>query len=292
MQNMIQDRVLSSNQNQSQNDNQDHHQQHTHAVQDVPNLVQGRLFFQANHGCGICYEQVGPAEDAIPMFCCHHLNLVHTHCLVKWCVQKRTQVQNADCPFCRKVLLSPTQFDDLYEWRETPETNTTHTNCINGTDTTTESHESRNYILNRASRHILAFFPANQRNPLSQLQLVRLTLFSYITMLINLFLLCMLFTIALRSWSSTQDYKAYNKAYNTAYNTPSHASNTPSTNPYNAGRDNTMQHYNPPKLPNKETLTPPTHARTRRDSSYKAVPRPKHGIDNFDAFLILDKTNH
>jgi len=224
MQNMIQDSVPSYNQNYT-HDNQNHthedRQQDTHAVQDVPNLVQARLFFQANHGCGICYEQVGPAEDAIPMFCCNHLNLVHTQCLVKWCVQKRTQVQNADCPFCRKLLLSPAQFDEIYEWRELPETNTAHTNCINGTNTRTESHESRHYMLNRASRHILAFFPANQRNPLSQLQLVRLTLFSYITMLINLFLLCMLFTIALRSWSSTQDYnKAYNTPGNTRQNTP------------------------------------------------------------------------
>ena len=54
---------------------------------------QSRLFFHENCGCGICYETVQAAEDATPMFCCHHLHIVHLHCLVKWCVQKRLENQ-------------------------------------------------------------------------------------------------------------------------------------------------------------------------------------------------------
>ena len=80
--------------------------------------VRHRLCFRENHGCGICYEAVGPAEEATCMFCCHHLHIVHNRCLVRWCAQKHLENLPSSCPFCRKHLLMPAQFDELYTWKE------------------------------------------------------------------------------------------------------------------------------------------------------------------------------
>ena len=166
---------------------------------------QSRLFFQANCGCGICYEAVLPAEDAIPMFCCHHHNIVHLHCLVKWCVQKRLENQPSACPFCRKLLLTPAQFDEVYEWHEYSE---------NGSGGDAKSPENvQQTFVDRATRRILAYFPVNTQ--ITELRLVRLTLFSYVTMLVNIMLLCIIFVFFVQSFSAyahgTNNYN--NQAY-------------------------------------------------------------------------------
>ena len=153
---------------------------------------QSRLFFQANCGCGVCYETVHPAEDAIPMFCCHHQNIVHVHCLVKWCVQKRLENQPSACPFCRKLLLTTAQFDDVYEWHKYQES---------GSGSGVDSPENaQGTLVDRATRRIFAYFPVNTQ--MTELRLVRLTLFSYITMLVNIMLLCVIFVFFVQSYSA------------------------------------------------------------------------------------------
>ena len=157
---------------------------------------QSRLFFQANCGCGICYEAVRPAEDAIPMFCCHHQNIVHLHCLVKWCVQKRLENQPSACPFCRKLLLTTAQFDDIYEWHKYQESGSG-----DGDGDGVDAPESvQGTLVDRATRRIFAYFPVNTQ--MTELRLVRLTLFSYVTMLVNIMLLCIIFVFFVQSYSA------------------------------------------------------------------------------------------
>ena len=170
---------------------------------------QSRLFFHENCGCGICYETVQAAEDAIPMFCCHHLHIVHLHCLVKWCVQKRLENQESACPFCRKLLFTPAAFDDVYAWHMYKENESVQVDAGRADNVS-------GMLSGHVSRRILAHFPVNN-TPITELRLVRLTLFSYFTMLINIMLLCVIFVFFIRNYSA---YTGGGNGYTNAYAKP------------------------------------------------------------------------
>ena len=204
------------------------------APQEPVQKPQSRLLFKANCGCGICYETVEAAEDAIPMFCCSRHHIVHIHCLVKWCVQKKMEHQTAGCPFCRQPLLTPSQFDDIYEWQHY--------------DDTEENNSSSHSRLRRATRRILSYFPMHTQ--MTEMRLVRLTLFSYLTMLLNVILLCIIFVFLARTYSTYSYYSRNAVKYQAAK----------------------------PKI----SVSQPTKPPTKPPPPPLAGPRPKHGIRDFD----------
>jgi hypothetical protein len=73
-----------------------------------------QLHFQPNLGCGVCYETVDHACTAFCMPCCHHMHIVHHHCAMRWYLKQRQQNLPCTCPFCRKVVLTVSQFDAIY----------------------------------------------------------------------------------------------------------------------------------------------------------------------------------
>jgi hypothetical protein len=230
--------------NQSDQSDQSDQSNQSNASQDFQNSIhetiykpQSRLFFKANCGCGICYEAVEAAEDAMPMFCCSRQNIVHIHCLVKWCVQKRMEHQTAACPFCRRSFLTQSQFDDIYEWREYDENE--------------NNNNSQNSTLYRATRCILSLYPLHTHT--AEMRLVRLTMFSYLTMLLNVILLCIIFVFLSRTFSTYSNYT-------------NHAMKYQGQNPVVS----TPQSLQNGKYPTKPPPPPLTE------------PRPKNGITDFD----------
>jgi hypothetical protein len=140
-------------------------------------LAPHQLCFAPHHGCGICYEQIGPAEHAAPMFCCHYLNVVHHRCLAKWMLQKRLENAPSQCPFCRRGLLTPEQFDALFALVP----------CEHAPDA------------GHAADPVLSMLPAPARMHAAELRLVRLTLLSWVTMLVNFIVAGLLFALCLRA---------------------------------------------------------------------------------------------
>ena len=138
-----------------------------------------QLCFAPHHGCGICYEPVGPAESATPMFCCHHLHVVHHRCLAKWMLQKRLENAPSHCPFCRRPLLTTDQFDALFALVP----------CDDN-------------VAHAPPEPVLSMLPPpiyTSNDHATELRLVRLTLLSWVTMVANLVIAAVLFTLCLRA---------------------------------------------------------------------------------------------
>jgi hypothetical protein len=134
-----------------------------------------KLCFAPHHGCGICYEAVGPAEFATPMFCCHHLHVVHHRCLAKWMLQKRLENAASHCPFCRRHLLTTDQFDALFLLVP----------CDHAQQAVAEP--------------VISMLGPPTSSQAAELRLVRLTLLSWVTMLVNFIIAAVLFTLCLRA---------------------------------------------------------------------------------------------
>jgi hypothetical protein len=94
--------------------------------------------------------------------------------------------QRAACPFCRRPLQTPSQFDDLYEWQR-------H-------DADGEHASASNSIVDSATRCILSYLPMHTQ--ITEMRLDRLTLFSYLTMLVDVILLCIIFVFLARTYST------------------------------------------------------------------------------------------
>ena len=124
------------------------------------------ILFQPNLGCGICYERVDRATSATSMHCCHHTHIVHLRCALQWYVKQRQQNQSSTCPFCRRVIFTPAQFDQIY---------TCQHGAVKETDSESDSFDS-------------VYADADTPVPYTNFHLVplvQLTYFSYVFMCIN-----------------------------------------------------------------------------------------------------------
>jgi hypothetical protein len=148
-------------------------------------LAPHQLCFAPHHGCGICYEHIGPAEHATPMFCCHYLNVVHHRCLAKWMLQKRLENAPSQCPFCRRGLLTPEQFDALF--------------ALVPCDQAQAAYHTAD-----ATDPIVSMLHAPPHTHDNELRLVRLTLLSWVTMLVNLIIAAVLFSLCMRAIDSSR----------------------------------------------------------------------------------------
>ena len=105
-------------------------------------------------------------------------------------------------------------------------------------------------LSDHVSRRILAHFPVNN-TPITELRLVRLTLFSYFTMLINIMLLCVIFVFFIRNYSA---YTDGGNGYTNAYAKPG-------------------------------VTRPPPPPRDGPSTGSSTGPNTKHGIPDFDRDL-------
>ena len=110
------------------------------------------------------------------MFCCHHLHVVHHRCLAKWMLQKRLENAASECPFCRRRLLTTDQFDALFALVP----------C-------------GHHVAHAPPEPVVSMLPPASNTHAAELRLVRLTLLSWVTMIVNFVVAAVLFTLCLRA---------------------------------------------------------------------------------------------
>ena len=121
------------------------------------------ILFQPNLGCGICYEGVDQATSAASMHCWHHTHIVHHRCALQWYVKQRQQNQPCTCPFCRKVIFTPAQFDQIYTCQD---------GAIKDSESESDSFDS-------------VYADGDAPVPYTNFHIVQMTYFSYVFMCVN-----------------------------------------------------------------------------------------------------------
>ena len=139
------------------------------------------ILFQPNLGCGICYEGVNQATSAASMHCCHHTHIVHHRCALQWYVKQRQQNQPCTCPFCRQVIFTPAQFDQIYTCQD---------GAIKDSESESDSFDS-------------VYADGDAPAPYTNFHIVQMTYFSYVFMCVN-FVFIFIILIKIISWSATK----------------------------------------------------------------------------------------
>ena len=108
-------------------------------------------------------RRVDQATSATSMHCCHHTHIVHHRCALQWYVKQRQQNQPCTCPFCRQVIFTPAQFDQIYTCQD---------GAIKDSESESDSFDS-------------VYADGDAPAPYTNFHIVQMTYFSYVFMCVN-----------------------------------------------------------------------------------------------------------